>query len=217
MRTFITIPVFALALTACNGDDDMPMDSGHDHGDADTDTDADSDTDTDTDADTDVTTYDFLDPAGAFDRVDRAGMPAINTAVVTSKDEYNQADPVDDAALTFAVEIIGNLAALHSALDDDLTGAGLVPCTVVGDGTGTCVAVAGPLVIPDVVKIDTTVDAGFPNGRALQDPVMDVTLAVVLLELSDGTHSATDLVGLNPTANDVEFGQEFPYLAPPHE
>jgi hypothetical protein len=85
---------------------------------------------------------------------------------------------------------------------------------VVGDGTGSCVAAAGPLVLPDTLKIDSTAAAGFPNGRNLNDPVMDVTLAVVLLELADGTHGATDLVGvLNPTANDVSNSSMFPYVA----
>jgi hypothetical protein len=144
-------------------------------------------------------------------------MPAINTAVITSKDAYNDADPTDDIALTFVGEIIASLAGLHDALDDDLTGLGLTPCTVVGDGTGTCVAVAAPLVLPDTLKLSLNDPVGFPNGRLLRDPVMDVTLAVVLLELSDGTHSATDLVGvLNPAANDVPFLDAFPYLAPPN-
>ena len=76
--------------------------------------------------------------------------------------------------------------------------------------------VAAPLVIPDTLKLDLTGSTGFPNGRLLRDPVMDVTLAVVLLELSDGTHGATDLVGVNPTENDVAFLDEFPYLAAPN-
>src|SRR5690606_10784530 len=113
----------------------------------------------------------------------------------------------------FTTEIITNLGALHMALDDDLAGQTLTPCTVVGDGTGTCVAQAGPLVIPDTLTIDTMADAGFPNGRMLTDPVMDITLAVVLLDLA--THTAVDLVGVNPTANDVAFKQMFPYLADP--
>ena len=56
--------------------------------------------------------------------------------------------------------------------------------------------------------------SGFPNGRRLEDEVVDITLAVVLLDLS--VHSVTDLVGLNPTANDRPFPVTFPYLATKH-
>ncbi|MEO1267871.1 MAG: DUF4331 family protein, partial [Myxococcota bacterium] len=95
----------------------------------------------------------------------------------------------------------------------------LTPCSVVGDGTGVCAAQAVPLIIPDTLKIDTSTDAGFPNGRLLADPVMDVTLAVILLDLSVEEQDVTTLVGVNPTANDLgedgAFPTEFPYLHPP--
>ena len=150
---------------------------------------------------------------GDFVRVDRMGMPAIATAVITSKDAYNAADPVDDATFAFAGEIIANLTVFHDALDDDLTGLGLVPCLV-----GDCVAQAAPLVIPDTLKIDLTQPAGFPNGRGLTDPVIDVTLAVVLLDLSAPGQGAGLFAGLplNPPANDLAFQAEAPYLAPRH-
>lgn len=146
-------------------------------------------------------------------RVDRMGMPAIATAVITSKDAYNAADPIDDATFAFAGEIIDNLTVFHNALDDDLTGFGLVPCVV-----GDCVAQAAPLVIPDTLKIDITQPAGFPNGRVLADPVIDVTLAVVLLDLGAPGQSVTTLADLplNPAANDVAFDASFPFLAAPN-
>jgi hypothetical protein len=142
-------------------------------------------------------------------QVDRMGMPAINTAVITSKDAYNQASPADDAAGTFVDEIIANVDALHQALDDDLTALALTPCA-----TGDCVGQAAPLVVPDVIRFDPTATSGFPNGRRLDDPVIDVTLAVVLLDL--GVHPVTALVGVNPTANDRPFRPDFPYLARKH-
>lgn len=144
-----------------------------------------------------------------YTRVDRAGMPAINTAVIASKDAYNQADPADDANGDFVSEIVASLEFLHGALDDDLAGLGLTPCAV-----DDCVSQAAPLVVPDTLQIDTSGVAGFPNGRGLEDPVIDVTLAVVLLDLS--VHGADSLVGVNPTANDVAFESSFPYLAPAH-
>ncbi len=149
-----------------------------------------------------------IDPS-QFQRVDRMGMPAIGTAVITSKDAYNLANPTDDAAGTFVDEIIANVGALHAALDDDLTGLGLTPCA-----TGDCVGQAAPFVVPDVVSIDVGQAPGFPNGRRLQDPVIDVTLALVLLDLTQ--HPVTTLIGVNPTANDRPFLPNFPYVRPPH-
>lgn len=149
------------------------------------------------------------------------GMPAVATGLISSKDAYNAASLADDANLNFAGEILASLDFLHTALDDDLTGLGLTPCTVVGDASGSCAQVGVPLIIPDTLKIDTTGAAGFPNGRRLADPVMDVTLAVLLLEIADGTHTPTDLVGvLNPDENDLgvegAFLTTFPYVHPAH-
>lgn len=154
-----------------------------------------------------------------YTRVDRSGMPAIATALIASKDSYNQANPTDDSAGAFVPEILASLDFLHTALDGQLQNLGLTPCTVVGDGTGTCAQFAVPLILPDTLKIDTSADAGFPNGRLLTDPVIDVTLAVALLELTGdpAPHTPTTLVGvLNPPANDKDFQAEFPYLATPH-
>ena len=78
-------------------------------------------------------------------------------------------------------------------------------------------AQAGPLIVPDTLKIDTAVAAGFPNGRKLPDKVIDITLAVILLDLGVGGQTAGTLAGLplNPPANDKPFGSTFPYLAAP--
>jgi hypothetical protein len=184
-----------LTLAACDGDDD-------------TDTEGTGDTDT---AEVD---YNFrTDAPSAYTRVDRIGMPAVSTALITSKDAYNDADPVDDVAGDFVGEIVASLVGLHAALDDDLDGVGLTPCTVEADGAGTCVAQGGPLILPDTLVLDFTAASGFPNGRTLEAPVIDVTLAVVLLDLS--VHGADTLAGLplNPPANDVAFMTSFPYLA----
>lgn len=190
--------VLCASISACNSDDD---DSGGS---------------SNTDQEFAFSSAEFAD----YTRVDRSGMPAISTALIASKDSYNQADPADDAASTFVPEIISSLQSLHGALDGQLQGLGLQPCTVVGDGTGTCVAAAGPLIIPDTLSIDTSAAAGFPNGRLLTDPVMDVTLAVALLELTGdpAPHTAVSLVGvLNPTENDLPLQAAFPYLAAPHQ
>ncbi|NVB39350.1 DUF4331 family protein [Pseudenhygromyxa sp. WMMC2535] len=192
---------------------DTTTDAGTDT-DSDTET-TDSGTDTDTDSDTDTGEDPFVfdeSAPEAYSQVDRMGMPAINTAVITSKDAYNADSPESDIQGDYAGEISDNLTAIHSILDDDLISLALVPCAV-----DDCLGQAGPLVIPDTLKLDLETTAGFPNGRRLSDPVMDVTLAVVLLDFTIPGQDAAALVGaLNPTENDVPFLDEFPYLAAPN-
>lgn len=79
---------------------------------------------------------------------------------------------------------------------------------------GTTVAQA---VIPDTLTLNFGMPSGFPNGRRLPDPVIDVTLAVIFLDLDAAGQSPTTFfeVPLNPPANDVAFRSSFPYLAPP--
>lgn len=80
-------------------------------------------------------------------------------------------------------------------------------------GTGG-VTVAGA-VVPDTLTLNLAAASGFPNGRKVADPVIDVTLAVVFLDLA--TNGAGTLAGLplNPPANDVAFLDSFPFLAGP--
>ena len=167
-----------------------------------------------------TTTFEFrTEQPAAYTRVDRSAMPAIATALIASKDSYNNANPVDDISGTFVPEILQSLEFLHGALDSQLQALNLTPCTYVGDGSGTCAAFAVPLIIPDTLKVNAANAAGFPNGRLLADPVVDVTLAVALLELTgdNAPHTPTDLVGvLNPAANDKAFSESFPFLAPAH-
>lgn len=146
-------------------------------------------------------------------QIDRMGMPAIATAVISSglKDMYNASTPEDDAMGVYVADIVANVTGLHAALDDDLTGLGLTPCMAMD-----CVNQAAPLVVPDVIKIDVSMPSGFPNGRKLADPVIDVTLAVVLLDLKVHAVDLFATLPLNPPKNDVDFLPDFPYLADPH-
>lgn len=166
------------------------------------------------------------DAPTAYTRVDRMGAPAVSTALVTSdnKNDYNDGDPTNDvsgdAPGRWAGEFIGVLDGFHTALNSQLEGAGLTPCDDGTDCATQPIAEGAPIVasfvIPDVLTINTTGTAGFPNGRQLADPVMDVILALVLLDME--THTPTTFVEmpLNPTANDVAFGDEFPWVAAPH-
>ena len=77
-------------------------------------------------------------------------------------------------------------------------------------GTGITVAQA---VVPDTLKLDFTKPSGFPNGRLLTDPVIDVTLAVIFLDLTKHSPTTLAMLPLNPAANDLPFRSTFPYLA----
>jgi hypothetical protein len=218
----------------------------------DTGTDASDTTDEDT-SDTGTTGFAFttgnpVDDPSMFTQVDRIGMPAVSTALISSKTNYNQASPTEDANGDFAGEIVGAVAGLHSTaidIDSDLESLGLVPCTMDDppSASGQCVSQdilanaggGGPspaaLVLPDTLKINVGAAAGFPNGRALADPVIDVTLAVLLLDMSANTGAGDPqtpfiftpgaAVGpLNPPTNDVgdgSFNDQFPYLHPAHQ
>ena len=82
---------------------------------------------------------------------------------------------------------------------------------------GTNGATPASLVIPDTIKIDLTRPAGFPNGRRLQDPVVDITLAVLFLDVNAPGQSAASFANLplNPAANDRPFLTTFPFAAAP--
>jgi hypothetical protein len=77
-------------------------------------------------------------------------------------------------------------------------------------GTGFTVAQA---VVPDTLTINLDAPSGFPNGRRLQDPVIDTTLAVIFLDLTTHAPDTLAKLPLNPPANDVSFRTGFPYLA----
>ncbi|MEZ4401134.1 MAG: DUF4331 family protein [Kofleriaceae bacterium] len=171
-------------------------------------------------------TVDFrTDAPTAYTRVDAMGMPAVSTALVgsTMKNAYNDASPDSSG---FVSEFVTNLTGVHAALDDDLTGLGLTPCaagsTCVSQEVAPGVSVASLIVPSDSLNVNPAAAAGFPNGRKLSDPVIDVTLAVILLRLGmpcgAGTCTPATLASLplNPPANDVAFSTAFPYVAPIH-
>lgn len=204
-------------------------------------------------------------PPEKYTNVDRKGFPAVNTGlhIQGDKDAYNLGTPEDDASLAFVQESAESLQLLHwggddepampgPGLDEELEGFGIAACEPPTLAIpGTCLTQGGAAaVIPDVLKIDTDLTAGFhfdgttcapvANGRRLADPVIDIILAVLLVDLSqpipDGwgvpcptkedpgapasvflSIGALGGLSLNPAANDVAFGTEFPYLAPAHE
>lgn len=79
------------------------------------------------------------------------------------------------------------------------------------------------LLTRDTLRLDLSKPAGFPNGRRLQDPVIDLTLGYFFLDLR--VHRIDDLAKLavNPPINgDIPespsgaFLSDFPYVHRPH-
>jgi len=204
-----------------------------------------SSADTSTTLDPDTTgesTHPFIfieeDPMD-YVQVDRAGFPGTNTLLnlLGDKDAYNADTPVDDANEVYVTNILESLETLHlgapgaqtpdnTGIDDDLLGLALDPCLSPPLPMNNCDDQILPFVIPDVITISADADSGFPNGRQIANPVMDLILALILIDLGpmlQGITTFIDLDGdgtpgpsLNPLANDVEFQASFPYLAPAH-
>jgi Domain of unknown function (DUF4331) len=135
--------------------------------------------------------------------IDRMGKPAIATVLINdgNEDAYNATKPSKHLS-TWGAEVSANLQAL-SGLD--------------GDGYDQATAdFVTSVLLPDVLTLDTTSDAGFNsgplNGRRLDDDVIDLELAVVTGLFDAGGNGpvlTTDCV-----ANDSAFTTGFPYLAP---
>lgn len=71
------------------------------------------------------------------------------------------------------------------------------------------------ILVPDQLVLNLSQAAGFPNGRDLDDPVIDLELAVLFMDLS--VHPATVLVNVpvNPNVFDQPLRTAFPFFAAP--
>ncbi len=143
-----------------------------------------------------------------YTQVDRMGIPAVNTALIpaANKEAFNQGAPASDVAnwLAPAKQTIG-------ALRRAVNGVEGFPAE---DAPGLdSAAVAGAL-IPDIVTINFTQPVQFPNGRRLQDDVIDAALGLVLNRGNPlgGGPGVPDGIA----ANDHAFSSTFPYEAAPN-
>lgn len=73
-------------------------------------------------------------------------------------------------------------------------------------------------IIPDTLKLDLTRSTRYPNGRHPADPVVDILLATLLLDMSVTGQGPNTLanVPLNPPSNDKFFLLTFPFLPTPN-
>ena len=72
------------------------------------------------------------------------------------------------------------------------------------------------VVLPDVVTQDLNVANGYPNGRKLEDPVVDETIAAAFLDLTKYSPLVLANIPLDPYGNDEPLPGVFPYLAVAH-
>jgi hypothetical protein len=128
-------------------------------------------------------------PAGR--PLDRMGNPAVNTVFIPSaqKDRFNRGRPQIDERV-FGDEIAASLEALGTSDEN--------------------AAIITSVAIPDTLKLDVESDDGFPNGRQLEDDVIDILLGLIFA--GTGGPTSDDV-----SQNDAPFLGAFPYLAEPHQ
>jgi hypothetical protein len=136
----------------------------------------------------------FVGPPGAstvrvggttFEQIDRTAQPAVATAFIPFglRDQFNSARPEDDAQ--FADEILASLQTFGTSAAN--------------------VRTLASLAVPDTLKFDLRQPDGYPNGRRLQDDVIDTLLSLVFNRpTGDGVDS-----------NDRPFLRRFPYVGEP--
>lgn len=125
--------------------------------------------------------------SGPWEQIERTGNPAISTALIPGpkKDAFNVGTPDRDSA-DFGADIVASLTTLGT--------------------NSTNIGILAGVAVPDTLKINLSQPAGFPNGRRLQDDVIDTLLFFIFNQVP-----TTD--GAN--ANDRPFQATFPYFALP--
>ncbi|MGH2682126.1 MAG: DUF4331 domain-containing protein [Actinomycetota bacterium] len=167
---------------------------------------------------------------GRHVQVSRLGMPLVNEVVIPlgMKDRFNASKPKNDGQfLSFVtepelpklIEAVYGIPAPDTPRNDlvqvFLTGLpGLNQPADVVAGEMLRLNMSIPPCPADCSRLGVLEGdlAGFPNGRRLQDDVIDIALQVVEGELVGNPNDLGDLVD----ENDVPFGGAFPYVALPH-
>jgi hypothetical protein len=183
--------------------------------------------------------------SGGFVQVSRLGMPLVNEVVVPvgKKDYFNGSKPKDDAQFLPAVQdpilphVIHALYGLDVPDSDSgtpgvqrsdlisvfLTGlkglnkpAGVKPSEMLRLNLDTPLCGTGGAPACNPLGVIAGDPQGFPNGRRLQDDIIDVALRVVEGVLLHQNEPTSDALGDGVGLNDVSFRSSFPYLALPH-
>ena len=129
--------------------------------------------------------------------IDRMGRPAIATVLIPDgfEDPFNATHPRQDRK-QWQDDVEGALLTL-SGLD----------ATPYSAGEAEGIA---EFLLPDILTVDLSQPAAFPNGRALADDVIDPELSIV----TGGFFGGSAVLTSDCVANDSAFRANFPYLAP---
>jgi hypothetical protein len=195
------------------------------------------------------------DGRGPFVQVSRLGEPLINEAVIPlgQKDLWNRSDPENDAQFEpfyLSPEVSRLENALYGAPPHGHAGGVLMPIDVTGRTDLVSILLTG---VPglnftgprkaDLLRLNTNIPpsagvgagnrlgvlagdfAGFPNGRRLEDDIVDIELRAFAQGYGPILHAALGLPDKTPNdqlgdgvdANDKSFLPHFPYVAIPHQ
>ena len=173
--------------------------------------------------------------SGEFVQVSRLGMPLVNEVVLSLdvKDRWNRSKPADDGQflnfvtdpeLSGLLKLIYNVDAPPPPRDDlvqvfltGVPGLNQPPNVTASEQIRLNVAIP-PSDNPNRLGVIAGDNAGFPNGRRLEDDVTETALRVVAGVLVEGFNiSPNNLLGDGVDRNDKPFLASFPYVAPPHQ
>jgi len=131
---------------------------------------------------------------GKWKQIQRVGNPAVKPIFIPPalKNQYNSTLPHDDERLYSEV--------IKDAVINKL------------GQTDEVVKLVLSQLVPDTLKLDPTKPSVWPNGRGLDEDTIDLVFSYNLYK--SFVFAPGDLDGVHH--NDVDFLQEFPYLAPPH-
>ena len=144
----------------------------------------------------------------AFEQIDRMGLPTVNVVLVNPKTFDAAGDPLPAGDATTN----GNLkdSFNRGVPSGDVKGfrdAIVARLTQLSGDAAYAAMITDTVILPDTLTFDTASAAGFPNGRAPKDDVIDAVLNIV----TKGAITTDNVAG-----NDVPFLTAFPFFAPPH-
>ena len=157
------------------------------------------------------------EPTGDFVQVSRLGAPLVNEVVLPAslKDAFNGLNPEQDGTVMAAVDRVKD-PEVPKLIEKIYGIKGLnqppkvTPAELLRLNLKTPVAPE-----PNRLGVLAKDTAGFPNGRRLADDVVDIELQALEGAITQGIVKPL-AKGDGVNANDVEFGNAFPYLALPH-
>jgi Domain of unknown function (DUF4331) len=183
---------------------------------------------------------------GEWRQVSRLGNPLVNEVVIPLKlkDAFNSLSPKDDAVAAPAVLDPELPKLMHAVFGINIPAAprndlvsifatGIPVNPITGPNYTTFLSDGKP---HEYIRLNTAIPvtpfdkinrlgllggdvAGFPNGRRLQDDVVDIALRAMAggTPFTSETNVApNNALGDGTSENDVPFMDRFPYLAPPH-